>query len=184
MTTGWVVMKIVPLKLCSHWIFDFYTRIPYIPKLISSVKWNQGCRRAGSFGWRPQRRLIRSQTWLVYRKRLESDLCCLHSFPELRVTSNKQIKTWTIIWDRWKAEGLNWRNPPSPQFLNVSVCLWIIFHFFFTFLHTAGPLQASARPLFKPKFICSMQWSAGAGKDGGGGGGVLWAGQEQTQQTD
>lgn len=145
-------MNIVLLKVSSHWIFDFY--ILYIPKWISSVKWNQGCSRAGSFGSRPQRRLIRSHTWLVYGKRLESDLCCLHSFPEPRMTSNKQIKTWTLIWDRWKAEGLNWRNPPPPS---ISPCVSLPMNHLSLLLyfppHMVGPLGASACPLSNPKFI-------------------------------
>lgn len=120
MTRGWVLMRIVLLKVSSRWTFDFYTRIPYIPKLISSVKWNQGCSRAGSFVSRPQRRLIRSHTWLVYGKRLESDLCCLQ-FPRTESDIQQTDMTWAVIWGRWKAEGLNWRiptRPPPKKFLN------------------------------------------------------------------
>lgn len=137
---------IVVLKVSSHQIFDFYTWIPYIPKLISSVKWNQRCSPAGSFRSRPQRRLIRSHTWLIYGKRLESDLCCLHSFPELRVTSNKQIKMLTIIQcERAWSENPHTHTHPTP-----SISQYVtspVNHFSLLFpRHVVGPSQASACP--------------------------------------
>lgn len=147
--TTWVLMKIVLLKVSSDWIFDFYTGISYIPKWISSVKWNQGCSGAGSFGSSPQRGLIPPHTWLIYGKRLESDLCCLRSFPEPRVTSNKQIKTRTVIWGRWKAEGLNRRTPPPPP---TSQCVSLPVNFSFP-PHVVGPFPASACSLSNPNFI-------------------------------